>query len=194
MKQISSLHSVSKKGKYGNFENQIEDDLIKISEISNILIFQVVKLKNSNFNIDKIKIDDLLLPKNLKTSSNLDTSILWVGPNNWLVTSIKLNLFEDERKKFDEENFAITELSHSRAIIEVEGNFVEETLKKGCPVDINNLKKGDCINSAYNGISVTIDIVEDNPKKVRIFGARSFGESLYYSITDAALEFGYLIK
>ena len=98
MKQISSLHSVSKKGKYGNFENQIEDDLIKISEISNILIFQVVKLKNSNFNIDKIKIDDLLLPKNLKTSSNLNTSILWFGPNNWLVTSTKPNLFEDEGK------------------------------------------------------------------------------------------------
>ena len=194
MKQISPLHSVNRKGKYGNFENQIEDDLINFSEISNILIFQVVRLKNSNFNIDKIKIDDLPLPKNLKTSSNLDTSILWVGPNNWLVTSTKLNLFEDERKKFDEENFAITELSHSRAIIEMEGNFVEETLKKGCPVDINNLKKGDCINSVYNGISVTIDFVEDNPKKVRIFGARSFGESLYYSITDAALEFGYLIK
>ena len=194
MKQISSLHSVSKKGKYGNFENQIEDDLIKISEISNILIFQVVKLKNSNFNIDKIKIDDLLLPKNLKTSSNLNTSILWFGPNNWLVTSTKPNLFEDEGKKFDEENFAVTELSHSRVIIEMEGNFVEEVLKKGCPVDINNLKKGDCINSVYNGISVTIDFVEDNPKKVRIFGARSFGESLYYSITDAALEFGYLIK
>ena len=194
MKQISPLHSVNKKGKYGNFENQIEDDLIKISEISNILIFQVVRLKNSKFNIDKINIDDLPLPKNLKTSSNLDTSILWVGPNNWLVTSIKLNLFEDERKKFDEENFAITELSHSRAIIEVEGNFVEEILKKGCPVDINNLKKGDCINSVYNRISVTIDFVEDNPKKVRIFGARSFGESLFYFITDAALEFGYLIK
>ena len=194
MKQISPLHSVNRKGKYGNFENQIEDDLIKISEISNILIFQVVRLKNSKFNIDKINIDDLPLPKNLKTSSNLDTSILWVGPNNWLVTSIKLNLFEDERKKFDEENFAITELSHSRAIIEVEGNFVEEILKKGCPVDINNLKKGDCINSVYNRISVTIDFVEDNPKKVRIFGARSFGESLFYFITDAALEFGYLIK
>ena len=194
MKQISSLHSVNKKGKYGNFENQIEDDLIKISEISNILIFQVVKLKNSNFNIDKIKIDDLLLPKNLKTSSNLNTSILWFGPNNWLVTSTKTNLFEDEGKKFDEENFAVTELSHSRVIIEMEGNFVEEVLKKGCPVDINNLKKGDCINSAYNGISVTIDFVEDNPKKVRIFGARSFGESLYYSITEADLEFGYLIK
>ena len=194
MKQFSSLHSLNQKGKFGNFENQTENNLIKISEISNILIFHVVRLKNSNFNIDKIKIDDLLLPKNLKTSSNLNTSILWFGPNNWLVTSTKPNLFEDEGKKFDEENFAVTELSHSRVIIEAEGNFVEEVLKKGCPVDINNLKKGDCINSVYNGISVTIDFVKDDPKKIRIFGARSFGESLYYSITDAALEFGYLIK
>tara|TARA_B100001057_G_scaffold162248_1_gene162921 strand:- start:193 stop:777 length:585 start_codon:yes stop_codon:yes gene_type:complete len=194
MKQFSSLHSLNQKGKFGNFENQTENNLIKISEVSNILIYQVVRLKNSNFNIDKMKIDDLPLPKNLKTSSNLNTNILWVGPNNWLVTSIKLNLFENERKKFDVENFAITELSHSRTIIEVEGNFVEEVLKKGCPVDISNLKKGDCINSVYNGISVTIDFVNDDPKKVRIFGARSFGESLFYFITDAALEFGYLVK
>ena len=31
----------------------------------------------------------------------------------------------------------------------------------------------------------------DNPDKVRIFALRSFGESLYHSITDASLEFGY---
>ena len=42
MKQISPLHSVNKKGKYGNFENQIEDDLIKnrketIDELMNFL-------------------------------------------------------------------------------------------------------------------------------------------------------------
>ena len=34
--------------------------------------------------------------------------------------------------------------------------------------------------------------IGDNPNKVRIFALRSFGESLYHHITDAALEFGYV--
>ena len=40
-------------------------------------------------------------------------------------------------------------------------------------------------------MSVTIDMLDDNPHKIRIFTLRSFGESLYHSITDSCLEFGY---
>ncbi len=48
-----------------------------------------------------------------------------------------------------------------------------------------------CVNSVFNGITITIDVVDDNPEKIRLFALRSFGESLYYSITDASLEVGY---
>ena len=54
-----------------------------------------------------------------------------------------------------------------------------------------SLKEGDCANSVYNGVTITIDFISENPKKVRILGLRSFGESLHHSITDACLEFGY---
>ena len=94
-------------------------------------------------------------------------------------------------KKMEEAHFALTDLSHSRAIIEIEGNNVKEVLKKGCPFNFNEIKKNSCLNSVYNGMSVTIDMLEDAPDKVRIFTLRSFGESLYHSITDASLEFGY---
>ena len=67
----------------------------------------------------------------------------------------------------------------------------KEMLKKGCPFNFNELKKDTCLNSTYNGMSVTIDMVDDNPDKVRIFTLRSFGESFYHSVTDACLEFGY---
>ena len=103
----------------------------------------------------------------------------------------KKNLMELEKTQFDEKDFAITDISHSRSIIELEGNLVNEVLKKGCPLDINSFKEGDCANSVYNGINITIDFISDNPKKVRISGLRSFGESLYHSITDSCLEFGY---
>jgi len=34
-------------------------------------------------------------------------------------------------------------------------------------------------------------VIDDNPNIVRLFSLRSFGESLYHSITDACLEDGY---
>ena len=37
-------------------------------------------------------------------------------------------------------------------------------------------------------------ICDDNTSKMRIFSLRSFGESLYHSITDASLEYGYIGK
>ena len=82
-------------------------------------------------------------------------------------------------------------MSHSRAIIKVEGQQTKEVLKKGCPFNFNILKKNNSINSTYNGIALTIDMLNDNPDTVRLFTLRSFGESLYHSITDASLEYGY---
>tara|TARA_B100001540_G_C15803339_1_gene640907 strand:+ start:2090 stop:2674 length:585 start_codon:yes stop_codon:yes gene_type:complete len=193
MSQISPLNLVYQKGKFGDFENKNEKNLLKISELTNILIFQIVKFKNSTYDIDKIQIDNLFLPNSLQVSSNLDTRILWFGPNNWLVVSSKLDLLSKEEKKFDEQNFALTDLSHSKIIIEIEGNLTNEVLKKGCPLNIDNFKEGNNANSIYNGITITIDCISDSPKKVRIFGLRSFGESLYHSITDASMEYGYII-
>ena len=100
-------------------------------------------------------------------------------------------MIKSEKDQFNEMDFAITDISHSRVIIELEGNLVNEVLKKGCPLDINSLKEGDCANSVYNGINVTIDFISESPKKVRILGLRSYGESLHHSVTDACLEFGY---
>ena len=188
---ISPLNFVHKTGKFGDYSGKNDNDLLKVSEVNKLLIFQIAKFKNSNFDISNIHVDELNLPSSLKSSSNLNTRILWLGPNNWLVFSSNLNLIEKEKKKFNELDFAITDISHSRTIIELEGNLVNEILKKGCPLDISSLKSGDCANSVYNGINITIDFISDNPKKVRISGLRSFGESLYHSITDSCLEFGY---
>ena len=123
--------------------------------------------------------------------SNIDTRILWNGPKNWLLVSNKKDLFKDISKVFKETDFAVTDLSHSRAIIEIEGNQAKEVLKKGCPFNFNSLKINNSINSTYNGIAFTVDMLNDSPEKVRLFTLRSFGESLYHSITDASLEFGY---
>ena len=191
MTYVSALNFVHKIGKFGDYKEKSESNLLKVSEVKKLLIFQIAKFKNSKFDISKIKVDGLNFPSSLKSSSNSNTRILWLGPDNWLVFSSNLDLIEKEKKQLKETEFAITDISHSRAIIELEGNLVNEVLKKGCPLNINSFKAGDCANSVYNGITITLDFISDSPKRVRISGLRSFGESLHHSITDSCLEFGY---
>ena len=192
MTSISVLENIHFKGLFGDYEDKIEKDLLKISENKDLLIVQIVQYKNSSTSLENLKIDDLNLKNaSLNVSNNSNTRILWNGPNNWLLVSNKKKLFKEIVEKFDENNFAITDLSDSRAIIELEGENAKEVLKKGCPYNFDELKKDNSLNSTFNGMSVTIDVLNDNPHKIRIFILRSFGESFYHSITDSCLEFGY---
>ena len=192
MSSISALNVTHNKGLFGDHEGKNDDELLKLSELSDFLIIQIVKYKSSVTTIKNIKLDDLSLKNEaLNISCNTNTRILWNGPNNWLLVSSKKEILREINEKLVDTDFAVTNISHSRAIIQIEGKNTKEILKKGCPFNFNELKKNTCLNSTYNGMSVTIDMVDDNPDKVRIFTLRSFGESFYHSITDACLEFGY---
>ena len=192
MTSISALENIHNKGLFGDHEDKNETELLKIFERKNLLIVQIIQFKNSSSSIKEINIDGLnFIDEAQKVSSNNDTRILWCGPKNWLLTSKKKDLIKTIQKTFNENDFAITDLSHSRAIIELEGENSKEVLKKGCPFNFNELKKNNCVNSVFNGITITIDMIDDETNKVRLFALRSFGESLYHSITAACLEFGY---
>ena len=192
MSSISALANIHTKGQFGDYQDKNENDLLKISEIKNLLIVQIVQYKNSTISIGSNDIDGLKLQdKILNVVNNHNTRILWNGPKNWLLVSTKKDLLKNILQNFKEKDFAITDLSHSKAIIEIEGQNVKEVLKKGCPFNFNILEKNISINSTYNGIAFTVDMLENNPDRVRLFALRSFGESLYHSITDASLEFGF---
>ena len=192
MTVISALQNVHVEGSFGNFENKSENELLKIKELKNLLIVQIVQYKNSSIKIDDINFNNLkFINQAQKVVSNENIRVLWNSPNNWLLVSHKKELLKEIYSTFNENDFAVTDLSHSKATIELEGPYVKEVLKIGCPFNFKILTKNMSINSAYNGISFIVDMVENEPEKARIFSLRSFGESLYHSITDASLEFGY---
>ena len=190
MISISPLKNIHKKGLFGDYEGKNENELVKIIERKDLLIVQIAQYKNSStkdINIDGLKLSNEVL----KVNCNKDTRILWSGPKNWLLISTKKDLLKNISEVFKETDFAVTDLSHSKAIIELEGQDVKEVLKKGCPFNFNILEKNNSINSTYNGIAFTVDMLDDDPNKIRLFALRSFGESLYHSITDACLEYGF---
>ena len=193
MTAISPLQSIHQKGLFGNHHKKDETDLINISEVKNYYIVQVVKHKKSNVDLSTITIDDLELPfENFKVSCNHETRIIWSAPNTWLVFSKKLKIISIIENKCDDSNFAITDISHSRAIIQITGPEAKEVLKKGCPFNFTEFKKNNSTSSIFHGITFTIDYIDEGSKTFNLIVLRSFGESLYHHITDASLEFGYV--
>ena len=193
MTAITPLEFVHKKGLFGDHHKKDDHDLLNISEVKGLTIVQIVQYKRSEVQLNSIRIDGLEFDsQSPKVSSNKETRILWSGPNTWLVISRKENIIETIKEKCNSINFAVTDISHSRAVIKIKGLQAKEVLKKGIPINFNEFKKNNCAGTVFHGINIVIDSIDNNPETYHLLTLRSFGESLYHHVTDAALEFGYV--
>ena len=193
MTAITQLEFIHKKGIFGDHQKKNESDLLKISEVKNLSIIQIVQYKKSKININEIKIEDLEIPtQNSKINSNEETRILCSAPRTWLILTNKENAIQRVEKSFKETDFAITDISHSRAVIQIQGDQAKEILKKGSPINFNEFGVNQCAGTVFHGITIIIDSISNEPDTFNLLVLRSFGESFYHHITDSALEFGYV--
>jgi len=193
MTAISPLQFIHKKGLFGDHHKKNESDLINILEVKNLNIVQIFQYQKSKIKLDDVNIESLELSLlSSKVSSNKDTRILWSAPNTWLVVSKKKDIITTIKKKCSNEDFAVTDISHSRSTIQIKGPKAKEVLKKGCPINFNEFEKNNCAGSVFHGINIVIDCIENNPQTFNLITLRSFGESFYHHVTDASLEFGYV--
>ena len=193
MTAITPLEFIHKKGIFGDHHKKNESDLLKISEVKNLTIIQVVQYKKSEINITEVKINGLEFPEqNSNVTSNKDTRILWSAPRTWLILSNKENIIDIVKKDLKEKDFAITDISHSRAVIQIKGKQAKEVLKKGSPINFNEFDLNRCAGTVFNGITIVVDSISNDPDAFNLLTLRSFGESFYHHITDSALEFGYV--
>ncbi|MAE37641.1 MAG: sarcosine oxidase [Pelagibacteraceae bacterium] len=192
MSKITPLSNSHELGLHGNCKDKDEANLLVIREVTNIKIYQLSKFKKSNFDINNFSLDGYKLPNESGLSTgNENLRILWQAPNVWMIISYNENIIQEIGKQCSDSDFAITDLSHSRAILEVKGKDALNVIKKGSPLNLNNFRKNNCANSVYHGITVSIDMINDDPITLNIMALRSFAGSFHHAITDASLEFGF---
>jgi len=192
MSRISPLQNAHKKGLFGDCQEKNGSNLLKIREITDVKIYQVVQYKKSSVSANNIQLGSVNLPTQAaEVSTDEQTRIQWFAPRSWIIFSNDNNISSTIENTFNDENFAVTDISHSRAIIQIKGEDALNVLKKGCPINFNEFKKNNCVNSVYHGITISIDMIDDSPLTFNLMALRSFSESFHHAITDAALEYGY---
>ena len=124
-----------------------------------------------------------------------DSIVLWTGPGRWLVIEPESrDLASLLASHCPGDVAAITDLSHARTSLRIEGPKVRELLSKLCTLDFDPaaFPAGTCAQTQFGHIGVLLYCgVQD---VFGIFLPRSLAVSAWESMTDAALEFGYRVS
>jgi len=126
-----------------------------------------------------------------------DVSMLWLGPDEWLVVTPERRLDRIERALRDAlegQHTALTDVSHGRAIVVLSGPHAREVLAKGCTLDLHPrvFGPGRCAQSRLAKCQALIHQTTDAPE-YEIHVQRSFAQYAWTWLEDAGQEFGVRI-
>src|SRR4051812_40538125 len=120
---------------------------------------------------------------------------LWLGPDEWLVTAPQgaaPDLLGRLNRALAGRHANVTDLSASRAVIEVAGTHARTLLEKGCGLDLHprTFGPGQCAQALFAKLSIIIDQLAATPV-YRLFVRRSAALWLAEWLIDAAQEFRF---
>ena len=133
----------------------------------------------------------------LTAARKRDVSILWLGPDEWLVVVPDRRIERVGhalRDALDGQHAAVTDVSDSRTILALSGPDAHAVLAKGCPLDFHPrvFGPGRCAQSRLAKCQVLIHQVNAAPA-FEIYVNRSFAEYAWTWLEDAGREFGVRI-
>ncbi len=120
--------------------------------------------------------------------------MLWLGPDEWLVSvryGMQGGVETALREQLSPLHHAITDVSHSRCIIEVSGDNARKVLQKGCAIDLHEraFNVGDCVQSQLARCHLLLHQTATAPLCYELYIHRSFACYAYHWLTDAASEY-----
>jgi sarcosine oxidase subunit gamma len=120
-------------------------------------------------------------------------TILWLGPDEWLVITDADNCIElvaSLKSKLKTVSSAITDVSGANTILELSGEKAQALLLKGCPLDLHHseFSVGQCAQTVIAKTSMTLWQTNEGPV-YKLIVRRSFADYLGLWLLDAAREY-----
>ncbi len=173
---------------------------VTITERRDLTIVEVAVFEPPNAVATKAFVDavGVTLPIEPNTSAALgDVSLLWSGPGRWLaVGPAKLNGLHPQNLRHGlPVEFLLTDLSHSRCVLRLEGPAARDVLAKGLPLDLHEsaFSPGACGQSLLSDdIGVLTHLVDASPR-FDLYVHRSYAIPFWDWLIDSAAPFGYRV-
>ena len=172
--------------------NKVENHFgINIQELPFINKINIRINTNDNENIIKCgKLINAILPIKPNTYvQNENLKIMWLGPNEWLITN-NINLFTNLKNEIGDINSSVTDVSENRTIIRISGLQIYKLLSKFLVLDLeSNLpNESSCAQTLF--VKVPVLLVRNNDDKqipeIDIFTNRSHANYIYNLIVDGS--------
>ena len=121
-----------------------------------------------------------------------ELAALWTGPERALIVGPEADgLAEALGRALAGVDVALTELSHGRSVIRLEGRQLRDLLAKGCGLDFHAraFAPGTAVQSFYAQINVLLHARDETPV-VDLYVGRGFAVSFWQHLLEGALEYG----
>ena len=133
----------------------------------------------------------------LTAARKRDVSMLWLGPDEWLVVTPDRRFERIERAlrtALEGQHAALTDVSHSRTVLVLSGPDARAVLAKGCSLDFHPrvFGPGRCAQSRLARCQALIHQTDEAPT-FEIHVHRSFAQYAWTWLEDAGGEFGIRI-
>jgi len=135
------------------------------------------------------------LPVKANTANEAgDTSILWLGPNEWWVVSLPDRgdaLVMGLRQAFQGQHTAVIDVSESRTVITISGPKARDVLARGISLDLHPraFGPGQCAQTGMSKANVLLHQTDDKPS-YDIYVLKSFSDYLFRWTELIAQDFG----
>jgi sarcosine oxidase subunit gamma len=122
-----------------------------------------------------------------------ENTVLWLGPNEWLVItpSGKATALIEKLETVLVGTFsAVNDVSGGNTVLEVSGDKAQALLRKGCPLDLHHsvFTTGQCAQTVMAKTSMILWQTDEAPV-YKLVVRRSFADYLGLWIADAAREY-----
>ena len=130
-------------------------------------------------------------------AANGESLALWLGPDEWHVTTPpdgQTPLLASLEAALNGTHFAVTDVTGGQTVITVSGPRARDVLAKGCPLDLHPsvFKPAACAQTLVAKANVIIRYSDDSPS-FELIVRRSFAEYTAFWLNDAALEYGVAV-